>query len=91
MRIEDITVGESWACEFTTRTFLDPEGQPLRVNLQVGESHPGTAGEYTSVGVIQVRDTANRTLQLLDTSTDLTFVVSWDDVRNVDRVEWKNT
>lgn len=91
MRIEDITVGESWACEFTTTTFLDENGAPVSVNLQVGQSHPGAPGAYTSVGVIQVRDTDNRTVRLQDTRTEQIFVVSWDNIRNVDRVEWRNT
>jgi len=89
--IADITVGESWACEFTTTTFLDEHGVPISRNLQLGESHPGAPGEYTGVGVIQVRDTTNRTVQLQDTQTQQTFVVSWDNIRNVDRVEWRNT
>ena len=89
--IADITVGESWACEFTTTTFLDESGVPVSVNLQVGQSHPGAPGEYTSIGVIQVRDRDNRTVQLLDTRSNQTFVVSWDNIRDVDRVEWTNT
>lgn len=89
--IADITVGESWACEFTTTTFLDENGAPVSVNLQVGQSHPGAPGEYTSIGVIQVRDRDNRTVQLVDTRSEQTFVVSWDNIRDVDRVEWTNT
>lgn len=89
MNIEDIPVGESWACRFRLQTFVDREGQPVAAqNLQLGQAHPGAPGEYTSIGVIQVRDLENRRVQLQCVETLQQFTVSFDDVWDVDRIEW---
>ena len=89
MNIEDIPSGESWACRFRTTTFLDADGQPIQANLHVGQAHPGTPSEYEGIGVIQVRDTENRRLQLQDVNSLQQFTVSWDDCWEVDRIEWQ--
>ena len=90
MKIEDIPAGESWACRFKTTTFLDASGKPVAVrNLQVGQAHPGTPGEYTSVGIIQVRDLDNRRVQLQCVETFEQFTVDFDDCWDVDIVEWQ--
>lgn len=92
MKIEDIPAGESWACRFKTTTFVDKDSG-LAVqdkNVQPGQAHKGVPGDYESVGLIQVRDIENRLVQLLDTVTDITFKVNFDDCWDVDKVEWIN-
>ena len=88
MQIEDIPVGESWACRFRTTTFLDEDGMPRSANLQLGQAHPGTPGLYEGIGVIQVRDLENQRVQLQDTASLQQFTVSFDDCWDVDTIEW---
>ena len=90
MKIEDIPVGESWACRFRTTTFLDENQKPVEAqNLQLGQAHPGTPGEYTSIGVIQVRDVENKRVQLQCVETLKQFTVSFEDCWDIDTVEWQ--
>ena len=90
MKIEDIPVGESWACRFRTTTFLDANQKPVEAhNLQLGQAHPGVPGEYTSIGVIQVRDIENQRVQLQCVETLKQFTVSFDDCWDVDTIEWQ--
>ena len=89
MDIQDIPVGESWACRFRTTTFVDELGLPVRANsLQIGGTHPGTPQVYEGVGVIQVRDIANQRVQLQDTVSFEQFTVSFDDCWDADTIEW---
>ena len=92
MKIEEIPAGESWACRFKVTTFVDKDSG-LAVqdkNVQPGQAHKGVPGDYESIGLIEVRDIENRLVQLLDTVTDITFKVNFDDCWDVDKVEWIN-
>lgn len=90
MHIRDIPAGESWACRFKVTTFLDAEGLPtVARNLAIGQSHPGTPGVYEGIGVIQVRDLDNERVQVQDVETLQQFTVSFDDVWDVDTIEWQ--
>ena len=88
MQIEDIPAGESWACRFRTTTFVDANGVPMNPNLQLGQAHPGLPGVYEGIGVIQVRDMANRRVQLQDVESMQQYTVSFDDCWDVDTIEW---
>ena len=90
MQAKDITAGESWACQFRVTTFLDEDGAPVEPahNLQLGQAHPGNPGEYTSLGVVKTRDTAQQLIELVDTKTQRVFVVAYDDTWDYDTVEW---
>lgn len=89
MELENCTPGTSWACKFRTTTFLDTNGLPIRANdLQLGQSHPGTPGVYTSIGLIKTRDLANGRVRLVDTKSDFEFVVDREDIWDIDTVEW---
>jgi hypothetical protein len=84
VKIEDITPGQSYACKFKVRTMLDSYGRipglsdtPLR-----GE------GEYESLGVLMARDMDQRLVQLKDEKSGKEFVVSFDDIWDVDDVDW---
>ena len=87
--IQDCVPGETWACKFTTQTFVDSNGRAVRVtNLQPGQAHPGTIAEYTSVGVIRKRDSEKQLVEVVDASTQLDFVVPWSACEDVDRAEF---
>jgi len=90
--MEDIPAGETWACRFKTTTFIDKEsGVAVEdKNLAVGAAHRGIPGEYEGVGLIQVRDTDSRIVKLLDTVTNITFKVKFEDCWDLDTVEWIN-
>lgn len=88
MQIEQLEPGKSYACRFKTETFLNSEGYPVDAVLQLGEAHPGTPGTYTSVGIIRTRDLAQCRVELIDTQSQRTFVVSTDSVWDIDSVEW---
>lgn len=92
MNIEDIPAGESWACRFKVTTFVDKEtGLAVQdKNLQIGQAHKGIPGVYESVGIIQVRDVDNKIVQLLDTVTDYSFAVKFEDCWDVEEIEWIN-
>ncbi|MBO01709.1 MAG: hypothetical protein CMG35_03610 [Candidatus Marinimicrobia bacterium] len=92
MKIEDIPAGESWACRFKTTTFVDPKTNEAveEKNLAIGQAHRGIPKTYESIGLIQVRDTDTRIVQLLDTVSNITFKVPFDDCWDVEVVEWIN-
>lgn len=90
MKIEDIPAGTSWGCRFKTTTFVDAQGNPVvAANLQPGEAHPGEPKLYEGIGVIQVRDTANRRVQLQDVNSLQMFTVDFDDCWDIDTIEWQ--
>lgn len=89
MNISDITPGSSWACEFTTTTWLDNDGSAVQApNLNLGEVHPGKPGTYTSIGVIRVRDVEQELVELVDTRSECVFTVPWSACSRVEPVEW---
>lgn len=91
MDIRDIPTGESWGCRFRTTVFLDANGKPISAqNLQLGQAHPGEPGVYESIGVIQVRDLERELVQLQDIETFNQYTVSFDDIWDVDTIEWTN-
>ena len=92
MKMENIPAGESCACRFKTTTFVDKESRVAveDKNLAVGAAHRGVPGDYEGIGLIQIRDVDNRIVQLLDTVTDITFKVGFDNCWDVEVVEWIN-
>jgi len=85
MKIEDIEVGKSYGCKFKVTTMLDSMGRPAPNLSDVPLKGPG---EYEGFGVIQIRDTNSRMVELYDTSSRKTFTVSFDDIWDVDEVEY---
>lgn len=88
MNIEEITVGESWACKFRTTTFVDDQGNPISAQLNIGEAHPGKPDVYEGVGVIEVRDVEKQLVQVYDINCEQRFTVRFSDCWDVDTVEW---
>ena len=85
MKIEDITPGKSYGCKFKVTTMLDTMGRPAPNLSDVPLKGPG---EYEGFGVIQIRDMDSRLVELYDTGCRKSFRVSFDDIWDVDEVEY---
>lgn len=85
MKIEDIEVGKSYGCKFKVTTMLDTMGRPAPNLSDVPLKGPG---EYEGFGVIQVRDTNSRMVELYDTKSRKTFKVDFDNIWDIDEVEY---
>jgi hypothetical protein len=90
--IQDCTPGTSWAAQFRVTTWLDHTGTPVDApqDVQVGASADASIGEYESLGVITTRDLAQELVELTDTQTLRRFVVSHNDIWEIDQVEWRD-
>ena len=86
IKIEDITPGKSYACKFRVRTLLDSFGRIP------GLSDTPLAGEgnYEGLGILMQRDSDQRLVKLQDEKSKKEFVVSFDDIWDVDEVEWED-
>ena len=87
MNMQDLEVGNSYACRFRIKTLLDTQGRPWNPldNTQTAQGE----GDYTSLGVIKIRDLEQQLVELEDTASGASFVVAWDDCWDIDTVEWK--
>ena len=85
IEIQNITPGESYACHFRTQTMLDTLGRPAP---NLSDTPIKGPGEYTGFGVLTVRDSDNRMVKILDQKSGKEFAVSWDDIWDIDTVEW---
>ena len=85
IEIENITPGNSYACKFRVETMLDALGRPAP-NLS---DQPLAGVEmYEGIGVLMQRDTDQRLVLLKDEKSSKEFVVSFDDIWDIDEVEW---
>lgn len=85
MKIENIEVGKSYGCKFKVTTMLDTMGRPAPNLSDVPLKGPG---EYEGFGVIQVRDLKSRLVELYDTTARKTFRVEFDNLWDIDEVEY---
>ena len=87
MNIEDIIPGKSYACKFRVETMLDTLGRPAP-NL----SDQPLAGMkmYEGIGVLMQRDLDQKLVKLKDEKSSKEFVCSFDDIWDIDEVEWEN-
>lgn len=83
--IEDITPGESYACKFRVETMLDTMGRPAP---NLSDVPLKGVGVYEGIGVLMQRDTEQRLVKLQDEKSKREFVVSFDDIWDIDTVEW---
>lgn len=85
IKIEDVVPGQSYACKFRVKTMLDTLGRPAP-NL----SDQPLAGElmYEGLGVLVARDLNTRLVKLQDEESKKEFVVSFDDIWDIDTVDW---
>ena len=83
--IMDIEVGKTYACKFKVEHILDEFGRipglsdvPLK-----------GLGWYEGVGVLQVRDSASKRVQLKDEKSGKEFIVPFSQIWDVDVAEYK--
>ena len=88
IKIEDITPGKSYACKFRTTTMLDTMGRPAPNLSDVPLKGPGV---YEGFGVLTTRDLDSRLVKLIDEKSSKEFTVSFDDIWDVDTVEWQTS
>jgi len=84
MKIEDIEVGKSYACKFKTETMVDTYGRIP------GLSDTPLAGVkmYEGLGILVQRDTGKRLVKVQDEKSSKEFVVGFDDIWDIDEIEW---
>jgi len=85
INIEDVVPGNSYACKFKVKTMLDNLGRPAP---NLSDQPLRGEGMYESVGVLSARDMNTRLVRLVDEKTEKEFVVSFDDIWDIDVVEW---
>ncbi len=88
MTIEEIETGKSYACKFKVETMLDDMGRPAPNLSDVPLKGPG---EYEGLGVLMQRDSDQRLVKLKDEKTSKEFVVSFDNIWDIDEVEWTDS
>jgi len=84
--IRDITPGKSYACKFKTTTMLDTMGRPAPNLSDVPLKGPGL---YEGFGILMQRDTEKELVKLVDDKSKREFVVPFEDIWDVDEVEWQ--
>lgn len=83
--IMDIVPGNSYACKFKVETMLDTLGRPAPNLSDTPLKGPGV---YEGFGVLMQRDKDQRLVRLKDDSSGKEFVCSFDDIWDIDEVEW---
>ena len=82
--IENITPGESYACKFRVETMLDTLGRPAP---NLSDQPLSGVNTYEGFGFLMQRDMDQRLVKLKDDASNKEFVVSFDDIWDVDTVE----
>lgn len=84
MKPEDLLSGQSYACKFRIKTYLDDHGAPLDLTLLPAEPGKVKTGDWVSWGVIAKRDTENRLLEVEDQQVQRIWILNWDEVWDID-------
>lgn len=84
LTINEIKVGQSYACKFRCETMLDDQNLPVTSDTK-NLKGPGV---YESLGVIKTRDVDNRLVELVDNVTKRQFTIPFNDIWDIDEVEW---
>jgi hypothetical protein len=84
--IEDVVPGEAYACKFRVQTMLDDLGRPAP---NLSDRPLAGVGTYEGIGILTKRDLEQRLVELSDEKSSKEFVVSFDDIWDVDTIEWK--
>lgn len=85
--IKDVEIGMSYACKFRVETMLNVDGQPPGIPTFHSAKLKGP-GLYESIGIIMQRDMDNKLVRLKDKESLKEFVISFDDIWDIDTVEW---
>ena len=83
-KIEDIETGKSYGCKFKVTTMLDIHGRPPGLS----DTPLAGPGEYEGFGVIQVRDSNSKLVEVYYTNARKTFRVGFDSIWDIDDVEY---
>tara|TARA_B100002019_G_scaffold167763_1_gene145135 strand:+ start:2057 stop:2329 length:273 start_codon:yes stop_codon:yes gene_type:complete len=84
IKIEDVKPGESYACKFRVETMLDTLGRVPGLS----DTPLKGVGTYEGLGVLVARDMKSRLVELEDEKSKKKFVVPFDDIWDIDTVEW---
>jgi hypothetical protein len=84
IKIEDIKPGNSYAAKFKVETMLDTYGRIPGLS----DTPLAGVGIYEGLGVLLARDVDKRLVELQDEKSRKKFVVSYDDIWDVDDVDW---
>ena len=82
--IEDVKPGKSYACKFRVETMLDTYGRIPGLS----DTPLKGVGTYEGLGILMQRDSDQRLVKLQDEKSKKEFVVGFDDIWDVDEVEW---
>jgi|TARA_B110000483_G_C17871549_1_gene418190 hypothetical protein len=82
--IKDIIVGKSYACKFKVETMLDEMDRIPGLS----DTPLKGVGTYEGIGVITHRDINSELVKLKDQDSGQEFVVGYDEIWDVDTVEW---
>ena len=85
VNIEDITPGQSYACKFKVETMLDDMGRPAP---NLSDQPLSGVKMYEGLGVLMARDMDQKLVQLKDEKSGKEFVVPFDDIWDVDDIDW---
>ena len=85
IKIEDIVPGKSYAAKFKVQTMCDTFGRPAP---NLSDTPVAGVKEYQGLGILQARDNEQRVVQLKDERSGKEFVVPFDDLWDIDDVEW---
>lgn len=85
IKIEDIVPGKSYAAKFKVQTMCDTFGRPAP---NLSDTPLAGVQEYQGLGILQARDSEQRVVQLKDERSGKEFVVPFDDLWDIDDVEW---
>ena len=87
-KIEEITPGNSYACKFRLKDIpLDEFGRPGGM-MSLADLPIAKTGTYEGFGLLLQRDLDQRLVRVGDVDLKTDFVVSFDDIWDLDDVEW---
>lgn len=84
IKIEDITPGRSYGAKFRVTTMLDDFGRPAP---NLSDVPLKGMGDYEGFGLLVKRDTEKRLVEITDLQSKKNFVVSFDDIWDIDEAE----
>ena len=85
IKIEDIVPGKSYAAKFKVQTMCDTFGRPAP---NLSDTPLQGEGIYEGFGVLKQRDLNQRLVVVYDEKSTRDFIVSFDDIWDIDTVEW---
>ncbi len=84
IKIEDVKTVQSYSCKFRVETMLDTFGRIPGLS----DTPLKGVGTYEGLGVLMSRDMKSRLVELEDEKSKKKFVVPFDDIWDIDTVEW---